>query len=92
MIDRADRHIRQARKALGQEAQGHALPGARIAMNHREAALANQCVLDAPAEVLNSGRYEDGLGCSGLIPPDTPIGVKHLGSGDHDKAIQTTNL
>ena len=30
--------------------------------------------------------------CSGLIPPDTPIGVKHLGSGEHDEAIQTTNL
>jgi hypothetical protein len=30
--------------------------------------------------------------CSGLIPPDTPIGGRHLGSGEHDKAIQTTNL
>ena len=62
MIDRTDRHIGQARKTVGQEAQSDALPGPRIAVNHRKAALPDLRMLDPPAEVLYPGRHGDRLG------------------------------
>ena len=62
MIDRADRDVGQSRETLGQQAQGDALAGARIAVDHREAAFADLGVLDAPAEVLDPRRHIDRLG------------------------------
>jgi len=62
MRNHTDRDVGQARQALGQETQDHALAGARIAMDHRKAALANQRLFNAPAEVLDTRRNKDRLG------------------------------
>jgi hypothetical protein len=62
MGDRPDGEIGQPRQALGQQTQRHAFARARVAVDHREAALADQPVLDAPAEVLEARRHMDRLG------------------------------
>jgi hypothetical protein len=62
MGDRPDGEIGQPRQALGQQTQRHAFARARVAVDHREAALADQPLLDAPAEVLEARRHMDRLG------------------------------
>jgi hypothetical protein len=61
MVDRADGDVRQASQTIVQEAQGDAFAGARIAVDHREAAFADLGVLDSPAEVLDPGRHKERL-------------------------------
>ncbi len=61
VIDGADGNIGDLLKVFGQQTQDDALAVARIAVDHGEAALANLCVLDAPAEVLDLGRHVDRL-------------------------------
>jgi len=55
MMDDADRQIGQAREALGEHSHDNTLSRARVAMNEREASLAQMRLLDAPAEVLDLG-------------------------------------
>jgi len=52
----ADRDLAQGFEALGQDAQHHALAGAGVAGDQREAAFAHQALLDAPAEALDLGQ------------------------------------
>jgi hypothetical protein len=49
----ADGEVRQARQSLGQHTQHDTLAGTGIAVDESEAALAQMCLLDAPAEVLD---------------------------------------
>jgi len=62
MCDRANRDVGDARKPIGEQAQGDALAGTGIAVDHREAAFSDLGVLDAPAEVLHARRHVDRLG------------------------------
>jgi hypothetical protein len=59
--DGADGHVGNARQAIGQHAQCDALARARVAVDHREAALADLRVFDAPAEVLQFRGHVDRL-------------------------------
>ena len=65
MIDDAHVDVGQPGEAIGEQAQRHTFARARIAVDHREAALADLRVLDAPAEVLQLGcvfqRIVDGI-------------------------------
>jgi hypothetical protein len=70
-----DREIGQACEALGQEAHDDALAGTGVAVDQREAPLAQVRLLDAPAEVLDLGRHIERLSrhlrCEGV--PFEPI-------------------
>ena len=87
MVDRTDADVRQTPQTVGQEAQGHALAGTRIAVNHCEAAFADLGVLDSPAEVLdperNKERFNRQVGGEGipLQPVEGEEPMVHAGPG-----------
>ena len=60
VLDGADEDVGQGAKALGEQAQGDALAGARIAGEHGEAAVGD-AELDAPDEAVDGGRGEERL-------------------------------
>jgi hypothetical protein len=55
MSEGADRDLAERFEPLGQDAEHHALAGPGVAGNKREAAFANQSLLDTPAEALDLG-------------------------------------
>ena len=62
MVDDADREVRQASEALGEQAHDDALARTGVAMDQGEAALAQVRLFDAPAEVLDFWRHVERLG------------------------------
>jgi hypothetical protein len=81
----ADRDLAQAAEALGQHPERHALAGARVAGDEREAPLADVALLEAPAEVVELRGREQGLarqlGREG-IPLQAVQGQPRLGHRD----------
>src|SRR5665213_1198867 len=62
MVDDADREVRQASEALSEQAHDDALAGTGVAMDQREATLAQVRLFDAPAEVLDLRGHIERLG------------------------------
>src|SRR5450631_2263257 len=62
MMDDADREVGQASEALGEQAHDDALAGTGVAVDQREAPLAQVRLFDAPAEVLDLWRHIERLG------------------------------
>src|ERR1700676_4601879 len=61
MMDDADREVRQASEALGEQSHDDALAGTGVTMDQGEAPLAQVRLFDAPAEVLDFGRHIERL-------------------------------